>query len=175
LALLPGQEGHGGSTFCGVAALVLMNRLDVILDNAEWKQQLLEWCVKRQLGGMQGRPNKVEDTCYSYWIGGTLRLLGYDHLLQREALQQFVASCQSPMGGFSKVRDTFPDLLHSFYSLAYWSLSTNPNTHAKAIEDDEAQTTPLEPPNNDFRLKPLNCTLGICQERAELFGPTFFP
>lgn len=182
LALLPGQEGHGGSTFCGIAALVLMNRLDeVMAQQPTWRPQLIEWCVKRQIGGMQGRPNKVEDTCYSYWIGGTLRLLGYDHLLQHDALQQFVASCQSPMGGFSKVRGAFPDLLHSFYSLAYFSLSTNPNPKLRdAVNYDETENvnstiTSSTPEEGEFRLKPLNCTLGICQERAALFGHVFFP
>ena len=29
-----------------------------------------------QVGGFQGRPNKDEDTCYSFWIGATLALLG---------------------------------------------------------------------------------------------------
>jgi geranylgeranyl transferase type-1 subunit beta len=30
IALLPGREGHGGSTFCGVASLVLMDKVDDI-------------------------------------------------------------------------------------------------------------------------------------------------
>jgi geranylgeranyl transferase type-1 subunit beta len=35
---------------------------------------------------MQGRPNKLEDTCYSYWIGATLRLLARDDLLDQEGI-----------------------------------------------------------------------------------------
>ena len=104
--MLPGQEGHGGSTFCGVASLVLMNRLDQVIDQ-EWRKELIQWCVLWQIGGFQGRPNKLEDTCYSFWIGGTLRLLGEDGLLEHEKLRSFVMQCQSPMGGFCKVTKSY--------------------------------------------------------------------
>lgn len=156
IALLPGGEGHGGSTFCGVAALMLMDRLDEVIDE-EWRKELIQWCVNRQVGGMQGRPNKAEDTCYSYWIGGTLRLLGQDALLDHNALRDFVMQCQTRMGGFSKVIGVFPDVLHSYYSMSYLSLS---QAH-------------LESNSHGVSLKDLNCTLGICQERATLFEPVF--
>ena len=148
LLLVPGQEGHGGSTFCAVASLKLMNRLDVI-DT----KQLVYWCVSRQVGGMQGRPNKAEDTCYSYWIGGTLALLDKEHLLDQERLCHYVMTCQTQMGGFGKVLGAYPDVLHSFYSMAWLSLSNE----------------------YEVGLKPLNCTLGICQERASVFEGTNLP
>jgi geranylgeranyl transferase type-1 subunit beta len=47
ISLIPGQEGHGGSTFCGVAALQLIDHLDV-LD----APSVIHWCVHRQAGGM---------------------------------------------------------------------------------------------------------------------------
>lgn len=44
-----------------------MDRLS-ILDDGEsslsWRNELIYWCVHRQVGGMQGRPNKDEDTWY---------------------------------------------------------------------------------------------------------------
>mmetsp|Transcript_30609 Transcript_30609/g.67258 ORF Transcript_30609/g.67258 Transcript_30609/m.67258 type:complete len:393 (-) Transcript_30609:58-1236(-) len=127
ISLISGQEGHGGSTFCAVSALTLMGNLDEVLSEDSWKDDLIHWCVSRQLSGMQGRPNKVEDTCYSYWIGGTLRLLECDDLLDTDMLTCFVLSCQTDMGGFSKVRGAYPDLLHSFYSMAWLSLSRSQN------------------------------------------------
>jgi len=172
-ALVPGgQEGHGGSTFCAVASLTLMGRLKQVLDpdsstgsgsgSVCWRNELIRWCVHRQVGGMQGRPNKVEDTCYSFWIGGTLRLLGHDDLLDHTALRTFVMKCQTSMGGFSKTIGEYPDLLHSFYSMAYLSWSQR---HF-ADQDD---------PWN-VQLKMLNCTLGICNDRAILFdGSQHFP
>jgi len=125
ISLLPGQEGHGGSTFCAISALTLMGKDEEVLAEDGWRDELIRWCVSRQLGGMQGRPNKVEDTCYSYWIGGTLRLLGCDNLLDQETLTSFVLSCQTDMGGFSKVLGVYPDLLHSFYSMAWLSSSSS--------------------------------------------------
>ncbi|GAX10369.1 geranylgeranyl transferase type-1 subunit beta [Fistulifera solaris] len=165
LALVPhGGEGHGGSTFCGVASLVLMNQLYVIGEDADWKASLLHWCVTRQQKqGLQGRPNKDEDTCYSYWIGATLRLLGYDAgtgneddvlcFLDHAELRSFVLSCQHPvLGGFSKVRNTYPDVLHSYYSLAYLSLSQKYRQDTQMKKDLEGVS-----------LKALNCTMGIGQ------------
>jgi geranylgeranyl transferase type-1 subunit beta len=160
MSLLPGQEGHGGSTFCAVASLVLMEQLeDVILDNVQWRKDIIRWCVHRQVRGMQGRPNKKEDTCYSFWIGGTLKLLGEDDLLEHDQLRAFVLQCQSNMGGFSKVLDAYPDILHSYYSMSYLSLS---QPHFR--DNDEEEAIPL---------KELNCTLGICKDRAALFKPLF--
>jgi geranylgeranyl transferase type-1 subunit beta len=137
-----------------------MNKLDEVLDADDWRKDLTRWCVHRQLGGMQGRPNKVEDTCYSYWIGGTLRLLGSSSfaLLDHDALRSFVMSCQSGMGGFSKAYNAFPDMLHSFYSLSYLNLSNGPFL----LQDDDTRIIPL---------KEMNCTLGIGMETASKFGP----
>jgi geranylgeranyl transferase type-1 subunit beta len=151
IALIAGQEGHGGSTFCATAALALMGRLDQVLDEDDWRAQLIHWCVHRQVSGMQGRPNKAEDTCYSYWIGGTLCLLEKEHLLDQDRLRNYVLSCQHPLGGFGKVLGAYPDVLHAFYSLAWTSISSNKNY------------------GNDLELKELNVTLGICQDRAALF------
>ncbi len=139
-----------------MAALILMNKADEVLAKDDWRKELIQWCVHRQAGGMQGRPNKAEDTCYSYWIGGTLHLLGQAHLLDQIALRQYVMSCQFDMGGFGKVVGAYPDLLHSFYSMAWLSLSTR---HMVGDEN-----------NDQIPLHPLNCTLGIRQDRAAVFG-----
>jgi geranylgeranyl transferase type-1 subunit beta len=142
-----------------MAALILMNKADEVLAQDNWRKELIQWCVHRQAGGMQGRPNKDEDTCYSYWIGGTLNLLGQDHLLDVVALRQYVMSCQFDMGGgFGKVVGAYPDLLHSFYSMAWLSLSTR-----HGVEEDKNN-------NDQIPLHPLNCTLGIRQDRAAVFG-----
>ena len=153
-----GQEGHGGSTFCAVASLTLMGRLDHVLDQPQrsWRNDLIRWCVHRQVQGMQGRPNKEQDTCYSFWIGASLRLLGRDDLLDHRALRSFVMKCQTKVGGFSKFIGAPPDLLHSFYSMAYLSWS-----QAHFAEDADPW---------QLRLKSLCCTLGICSDRAVMFG-----
>lgn len=167
IALLPGQEGHGGSTFCGIASLVLMGRLDALSINQE--RQLKYWCVSRQVGGMQGRPNKLEDTCYSYWIGGTLSLLNSIELLDRQRLSEYVMSCQSQYGGFSKTVGAYPDVLHSFYSMAWLSLSRSCRENDESRNSNDDDNDRQQRQDGATLLKELNCTLGICQERAAVF------
>ena len=55
----------GGSTYCAIAALTLMGKLDLL----PRKDDLVHWCVSRQISGFQGRINKPSDSCYSFWIG----------------------------------------------------------------------------------------------------------
>lgn len=67
----PGSEAHGGYTFCGLAAMILIDEADS-LD----LPRLLDWVVFRQgvECGFQGRTNKLVDGCYSFWQGGVLAL-----------------------------------------------------------------------------------------------------
>lgn len=88
-------------------------------------QLLLEWCLQRQAsdGGFQGRRNKPSDTCYAFWIGGVLKLLGAYHLIDHAALREFLFTCQTDFGGFSKFpENVLPDIYHSYYGLAAFSL-----------------------------------------------------
>lgn len=73
LGPLPGVEAHGGYTFCGLAAMALINKLHM-LDLGS----LTQWVVSRQMeieGGFQGRTNKLVDGCYSFWQGGAAVIL----------------------------------------------------------------------------------------------------
>lgn len=63
------EEGHAGSTFCAVASLSLMGRLEAL---GKTKNKLIHWCVMQQEKGFHGRMNKLDDTCYSFWVGATL-------------------------------------------------------------------------------------------------------
>ncbi|XP_006612654.1 geranylgeranyl transferase type-1 subunit beta isoform X2 [Apis dorsata] len=62
----PGLESHGGSTYCAVASLFLMNELHNVLTNDQLNR-LKRWCLMRQDSGFHGRPGKPSDTCYSFW------------------------------------------------------------------------------------------------------------
>jgi geranylgeranyl transferase type-1 subunit beta len=169
-ALIPGQEGHGGSTFCAVASLALMGKLDDVLDGYDdviggGRKEMIQWCVSRQIEGMQGRPNKLEDTCYSYWIGGTLKILNCDHLLDKRALKSFIMDCQTDMGGFNKLRNGLqcPDLLHSFYSLAWLSLEDD------TVVDDGNEGGEEILDVVDTYLHPVDCILGVSYRRMKDF------
>jgi len=110
IAQEPGAESHGGSTYCAVASLALMNMLDRLPN----KDELLKWLIQRQIIGFQGRPNKLQDTCYSFWIGATLRILGHFDLVMPENCRNFTLNCQQKIGGFSKWPDQYPDVLHTY-------------------------------------------------------------
>jgi len=119
---------------------------------------------------MCGRPNKLEDTCYSYWVGGTLHLLNESHLLNGWALRDYVLSCQSTYGGFGKLVGAMPDVLHSFYSLAWLSLSVeqgccddDEDTDVKAYDTESRQQVD----ESLHQLSRLDCALGICSKRIQ--------
>jgi protein farnesyltransferase subunit beta len=69
----PWTEAHGGYTFCAVAALQLLNRVDAANVPA-----LTRWLTAQQCGfegGFQGRTNKLVDGCYSFWQGGAASIV----------------------------------------------------------------------------------------------------
>lgn len=109
----PGLESHGGSTYCAVNALALMGALDRIPN----KDRLVRWLLERQVTGFQGRINKDPDSCYAFWIGASLKALGKFDLVDKETLVGFLLSCQTSLGGFSKIPGVYPDPLHTYMSL----------------------------------------------------------
>lgn len=64
----------GGSTFCALASLVLMDKLNSCF-NEKQINKIKHWCIVRQKTSFQGRPNKPVDTCYSFWVGGSLKVI----------------------------------------------------------------------------------------------------
>lgn len=88
---VPGAESHAGQVFCCVATLAICNALDrVDADKLGW------WLCERQVasGGLNGRPEKDEDVCYSWWVLSALAILGRLHWIDQQKLQQFILSCQ---------------------------------------------------------------------------------
>lgn len=123
LGLAAGCEAHGGSTYTGLAALSLMGKLP----RMPRRELAICWCASRQIGGFQGRPNKDEDTCYSFWVGASLVLLGAGGLINAPAVSDFAACCEYAKGGLCKAPNVaHPDVLHSYYALAGLSLAGLP-------------------------------------------------
>eukprot|EP00439_Symbiodinium_sp_Y106_P040165 s3927_g4.t3 len=108
------------------------------------------WCVRRQISGFQGRIEKDPDSCYSFWVGGSMQLLGASFLQQDDCLQ-FLKRCESQrLGGFQKFPDApFPDLLHSYFSVCGLSLCG--------------------------LLPPLHALLGVSQRAADTVNCTMAP
>jgi geranylgeranyl transferase type-1 subunit beta len=126
LALTPGGlEGQGGACYCGIASLSLMGKLDVLQASGKLPRLNL-WLAQRVQceGGYNGRVNKVPDSCYSFWVGGTAHILGvFDDTARAECRDFLLRECQNTCyGGFGKTPGDYSDVLHSFYSIAWLSL-----------------------------------------------------
>jgi len=117
-----GQESHGGSTYCALASLALLNKLERV----RHRKRLIQWLLERQVSGFQGRTNKDPDTCYSFWIGSSLNILDSIHLVNAPLCKGFTYSCESKYGGFGKTPDAYPDLLHSYFALCGLSMLGEP-------------------------------------------------
>lgn len=77
--------------------------------------KLIRWCINRQVSGFQGRPNKLVDTCYSFWLGGTLHLLNVLDKIDFKSNREYILSTQDNLlGGFAKAPDIHPDPLHTY-------------------------------------------------------------
>jgi geranylgeranyl transferase type-1 subunit beta len=158
IGMNPDNESHGGAIFCAIGALVLSGRLMQFELNQE---ELIRWCVSRQvcsngqkedgllLAGFQGRCNKIPtDSCYAYWIGGTLELLGQHELMNTQACCRFIFSCQNTMkknaGGFCKYPYTFPDVMHSYFSLAWLSIQEHSSSSQKNQQQQKNILMPFD-------------------------------
>ncbi|UYV66895.1 FNTB [Cordylochernes scorpioides] len=124
----PECEAHGGYTFCAFAALNIIEKTQKINIKS-----LMRWLTSRQMsyeGGFNGRTNKLVDSCYSFWQGGSFPLLsrlllqrGYQvpqlWLMDSEALQKYVIFfCQSEYGGLCDKLQNSWDLYHTCYALS---------------------------------------------------------
>lgn len=113
----PGAEAHGGSTYCALASLKMMSKLDDTLNSYEI-DKLARWCINRLDNGFSGRPNKDQDTCYSFWIGACLVILDHYKYIEQTNLVEFLLLAQEERGGLSKVPAFYSDPLHTYLGFA---------------------------------------------------------
>lgn len=186
---LPGAESHGGYTFCCVASLCLLNELHRIDIDA-----LARWLTNRQLseeGGFNGRPNKLVDSCYSFWQGAIFPLIHEalkkqlpeeliptlqrtrsktnlnsqlldEWMFDSERIQRYIlGSCQSDGGMLKDKPGVEPDFYHTCYSLA--GLSISQHHPDDLIKSIESEEANLIKPTHPiFNVTPEN--LRICAE-----------
>ena len=124
----PGGESHAGQIFVCVGALQICNQLDLLYageeDNEE-KDKLAWWLAERQVkvGGLNGRPEKLPDVCYSWWVLSSLAALKKKHWIDLDKLKTFILRCQDDInGGISDRPDDEPDVYHTFFGIAGLSL-----------------------------------------------------
>ncbi|XP_061713558.1 geranylgeranyl transferase type-2 subunit beta [Cydia pomonella] len=124
----PGSESHAGLIYCCVGTLSICRRLDALrADELAW------WLCERQLpsGGLNGRPEKLPDLCYSWWVMSSLTMLNRIHWVDKKALQEFILACQdAETGGFSDRPGDITDPFHTLFGLTGLSLLGNPSIKA---------------------------------------------
>jgi geranylgeranyl transferase type-2 subunit beta len=105
-----------------------MNRLSLInVDLLGW------WLAERQLpsGGLNGRPEKLQDVCYSWWVISSLKIIGKLDWINTEKLKEYILSCQDDeTGGFSDRPGNMVKILLYFpyfvYNLVFFSIKPDP-------------------------------------------------
>ncbi|RNA16387.1 geranylgeranyl transferase type-2 subunit beta [Brachionus plicatilis] len=117
---LPGTESHAGQIYCCVGFLSILNRLHMVnVDLLGW------WLSERQLpsGGLNGRPEKLQDVCYSWWVIASLKMIGKLEWINTEKLKEYIVSCQDEeTGGFSDRPGNMPDPFHTLFAFTGLSL-----------------------------------------------------
>ncbi|KAF4632653.1 hypothetical protein G7Y89_g5476 [Cudoniella acicularis] len=120
----PDAESHSGQIFACVGALSIAGRIDLV--NCD---KLGRWLSERQVeaGGLNGRPEKVEDVCYSWWVATSLKMIGRLHWIDGAKLTEFILKCQDPKeGGFADRPGDMVDVFHTNFGLAGLSLLEHP-------------------------------------------------
>nr|XP_016446255.1 PREDICTED: geranylgeranyl transferase type-2 subunit beta-like [Nicotiana tabacum] len=128
----PGAESHAGhnfdyvtiAVFCCVAALAITGSLHhVDKDLLGW------WLCERQVksGGLNGRPEKLPDVCYSWWVLSSLIMIDRVHWIDKGKLVKFILDCQDKEnGGISDRPDDAVDVFHTYFGVAGLSLLEYP-------------------------------------------------
>ncbi|RKF55640.1 Geranylgeranyl transferase type-2 subunit beta [Golovinomyces cichoracearum] len=116
----PGAESHSGQIFACLGALSISKRLETVD-----KDKLGGWLSERQVecGGLNGRPEKLEDVCYSWWVGCSLTMIDRFHWIDGDKLASFILRCQdAEFGGFADRPGDVVDVFHTLFGLAGLSL-----------------------------------------------------
>lgn len=123
---VPGAESHSGQIFCCVGALSLMGRMDLIsASNKENEVRLKKWLAQRQTpnGGLNGRPEKLEDVCYSWWVLSAMANLNILDWIDRIKLIDFILKSQDDeTGGIADRPGDYPDVFHCNFGICGLSL-----------------------------------------------------
>jgi geranylgeranyl transferase type-2 subunit beta len=93
------------------------------------------WLAERQTpsGGLNGRPEKLQDVCYSWWCLSALSILKKIGWIDSSALSNFILNCQDEdNGGISDRPDDEVDVYHTFFGIAGLALL---GRHKEVVEE----------------------------------------
>jgi len=75
------------------------------------------------MGGLNGRPEKLQDVCYSWWVLSALSILGKISWIDRDKLGEFILAAQdTERGGISDRPGNMADVFHTYFGIAGLSL-----------------------------------------------------
>lgn len=116
-----GQESHAGLTFCALASLKIAQYENQI------HPRIINYLAKRQTpeGGHNGRPNKLSDICYSFWVGAALKILQLEASAESTAAaKSFIlgSGADKLLGGFIKSPGSDADPYHTALGLCALSM-----------------------------------------------------
>ncbi|KAF9317815.1 hypothetical protein BG003_000281 [Podila horticola] len=116
----PGGESHAAQVYVCVGSLTILGAQQHIdADQLGW------WLSERQLknGGLNGRPEKLEDVCYSWWVLSSLSMLKRVHWIDGAKLTKFILEAQdTETGGISDRPGNLPDVFHTNFGICGLSL-----------------------------------------------------
>lgn len=116
----PEAESHAAYVFCAVGALAMIGELDQFN-----QEKVLKFLSLRQtsLGGFNGRPEKLPDVCYSWWVLSSIYAITDKQIVDLDHLEQFILQCQDEEdGGFGDRPGNGIDIFHTFFALSALSL-----------------------------------------------------
>lgn len=133
--IIPGSESHAAQVFTSVGSLAICDRLDSLGEN---EIKLASWLSERQVlpsGGFNGRPEKLPDVCYSWWVLSSLAILGKKHWVDVRKLESFILNCQDIQhGGISDRPDNQADIFHTCFGITGLSLVDHGKYGLKEID-----------------------------------------
>merc|ERR1711879_632549 len=125
------------------------------------RKRLVRWLSDRQCvgGGLNGRPGKAPDACYTWWTLASAELLRsrasanigasptsttcqdfpLSDLFRLAELRAFLAQCAAPEGGVAAHPGDDPDPFHTFFGLAGLALTRS----AKDVDPWLGRLNPL--------------------------------
>ena len=134
----PNSESHSGLIYCCLGSLSIAGQLHRIdADQLGW------WLAERQLpsGGLNGRPEKLPDLCYSWWVLSSLTIIGRLHWINKEKLLRFILACQdAETGGFSDRPKNMVDPFHTLFGIAGLSLLSHEYFDDQSVDDEQLES-----------------------------------
>ncbi|CAH8569535.1 unnamed protein product [Schistosoma margrebowiei] len=171
----PGSESHAGQAYCVVGALAILRQLHRLnIDRAAW------WLAERQLpsGGLNGRPEKHPDVCYSWWTVATLTIFGRLTWINQTDLTRFILASQDDQtGGIADKPGNIPDPFHTLFGLAGLSLLAQVDSYFSSSRKMENGVSGVEDPafvalqmarNNLKTINPVLCMPQYIIDRLQL-------